>query len=206
MDYILPLLSFSLAFLILIFSAGFPLYSRLPWVRKELVKPYKKFRKSYVTSTKPNREFQLSRETRTFLDYYVVKFDRDSLQNLAFEIELRLQIQNDGKHLVNYLTVGLLPLFSLLIASFALFSDLLPPSQLVSVFSFTIIVLIAIVIIVFFDFASKLFVQEPMNKHLIVINKALSLLDDAQLIEPGPISIKSNRHTPSKKKQQKKRA
>ncbi|OAB33866.1 hypothetical protein [Paenibacillus glacialis] len=171
------------AVLALLFSvaACYPLFSRLFWVRKMLTKPYKIYKQSPVPSSPVlNKAYQLSEESRSSLEYYVVEFDKRSLSDLVFEIRLKSQFQNGHAHLVNYLTVNIIPLFSLLIASFALFANMVPPNQLVGVLGFTIIIIVAIVLVVLLDYTDKVFVQEPINKHLIVIEKALSIKNNEQ--------------------------
>ncbi|BFH60733.1 hypothetical protein [Paenibacillus azoreducens] len=179
-EFIVPIISLVIALLLIVASSSFPLYSRVFWIKKVLNKPYKKFKEVYIQSPTQNGGFQLSRDSQALLDYYLTNFIRAELSDLAFEIRLKSQVQTESNHLVNYVTMGLVPLFSILIACFALFSSILPSGVLVSIFAVTILLVFAIAIIVLFDFASKLYVQEPMNKHLLAIEKVLILIEEGK--------------------------
>ncbi|KKO54620.1 hypothetical protein [Paenibacillus sp. DMB20] len=207
MEYLVPFL-IGLALLFLTAAASYPLFTSLSWVRKVLKKPYKKFKKKFVPPPEAaNRSYQLSDGAKSFLDYYM-SFDKPSLLDLLFELKLKSQAQNEGKYLVNYLTLGCVPLFSILIAAFALFTDVVPPDRIINVFGFTVPIILAIIIVVFLDFTSNLYVQGPIAQHLIAIEKALSLKNEDELSvfkindNPSPKKVKPER----KKHQNKKNA
>ncbi|MDR9857316.1 hypothetical protein RJP21_27345 [Paenibacillus sp. VCA1] len=204
MNAIIPISCVAIALLLIAASSSLSLFSRISWVRNELKKPYKRFKKTYTPpSAFQNGGFQLSKSTQSLLDYYAINFEKSELLDLVFEIRLKSQVQNESKHLVNYMTV-MVSLFSLLIASLALFANSLPTKLLIPILVFTIILMTAIIIVVFFDFCSKLYVQEPMSKHLIAIEKALSLIDEKkqEVIKPTS-SLKPN--CAQKKSQKKKK-
>ena len=117
--------------------------------------------------------FPLSNASLQLLKYYQ-SFDDISLKNITFELRTKYETSKGNKHLTSYLTVGMLPLFSLLLASFSLFSDIVPSSNKLDILALTICIIITIVAVVFIDFTADIFLYTPMRDHLLIIDEARS--------------------------------
>ncbi|MGG4043637.1 hypothetical protein [Paenibacillus favisporus] len=165
-------------FIVLALVASIPEIQMYLWVKRNLNEPLKAFCKSEPTS---GSTAYLSKESYMHLNYYKL-LDKESIEDLIFEIKFKLNKCQNGKLLINYLTQNCLPLVSLLIAGFALLANKVADDQLLSVFGFTLIIFIVIIIFALIDFSSKMLVQAPMNTHLLSLEKALEIIN----IDPKP--------------------
>lgn len=175
-----------------------PDINRFIWARKYLTIPYKNFKikKPVCFPADSNMRYHLSQESDLFLQHYM-EYEKTSLENLIFDINIKLQKCKDSKHLSYYLTTGFIPLFSLVITSFALLSNKIPEEKLIFVLGFTIIIVSIIILFVLVELFSQMFIQETMINHLLVLEKALRMKIDS---DENPSKFERNRRIQRRKR------
>lgn len=167
----------------------------LVWIKRILKKPYKQYVKANQTLN-PSLKFQLPDDSFNFLNYYM-SWDKISIENLIFDIKYKLQERSENKFLTDYFTTGCIPLISLVIAGFAMLSNQVPNSQVLSVFGLTMVVFFVIIVFVLLEFTSKIRIQQPMLTHLFVLENALNKKsNETTALDPKKelLSKKQSRH------------
>lgn len=177
----------------IIFVTVYSEIKRIIWVRKELTRPYRKYRKRASKTPSKYRhqvlkEFYMSREP-------------EEVENLILEIKFLLDSCKSTKDLSMLLTTYLLPLISLIIATFALLSNITPYEESMKVFIFSLCFFLVVVFFVYADYTSTMLVQNPLNSHLIILE---AVYEKKQLKSPMCDATENKKIGPTKRKKIKK--
>ncbi|MNW46838.1 hypothetical protein D3C74_241510 [compost metagenome] len=143
------------------------------WIRQNLKKPFKRFKKNYLSyGPHENIRYQLSTNSLIFLTYYR-GFDQKSLENLNLDLRSKLKSVDGNKHFINYLTVGIIPMFSMLIAMMSVYLNDISLDQKIDSLPLFLFLLLMILFILFRDLTCKTFITTPMQSHLFAIEEVL---------------------------------
>ncbi|MEC0243266.1 hypothetical protein P4H66_25970 [Paenibacillus dokdonensis] len=170
----------SVAIVLLLIAAACIEVSKFFLVRKKIFLPFRKFKKTYArTESISENNFKMSRNQEVILAYYLSHQD-DILLEMRFEIKSRIGgLKN--KALITFLLSTCLPVFSLVVAVFAIISNDLQSEQKFTMFLPTFLILLLIMVVAFIDFSSRTLIKEPLDAHLIAIEEALCVKEKQEL-------------------------
>lgn len=149
-------------------------YKNYQWVKEYLKKPFNLFKKEYKSyGPHENISYHLSENSLTYLTYYR-EYDQKSLENLNLDLRSKLKSSEGSQHFLNYLTVGIVPMFALSIALMSVYLNDIPLERKLAPLPLFLILTFAIIYILFRDLTYKTFITLPMQSHLFATEAVLN--------------------------------
>lgn len=122
---------------------------------------------------------------------HYLTYDSDTLKEMRYELKSRISGLRE-KSLISFLLTSCLPVFSVVIAVYAIFSKDLLAEHMMSILLPTGVILLVILLVSLIDFSSQIYIEEPINIHFAAIEEALRIKEETLRIKEEAIEIKKN--------------